>query len=93
MAEKTITMAEWQARADRLSPNRPFRMNGPSPGGAAVELDVSRQAVHQMIRDDRLDAWRIVADHQSDRLLAIIITGESLDRLKAERKLKGLAVA
>jgi hypothetical protein len=88
MAERTISMSKWTREADRYATEkRPFRMNGPSPGGAAAELGISRQAVHKAIKDGRLDAWRIVADGDPERLLGIIITGESLDRMLQERKL------
>jgi hypothetical protein len=91
MAERVITMSKWSKEADRLARTRPERMNGPSPGGAASELRVSRQAIHQAIKDDRLDAWRIVSDTDHERLVAIIVTGESLSRLKVERGVRETA--
>lgn len=85
MAERTISMSKWVREAERLATEgRPFRMNGPSPGGAAAELGITRQAVHKAIKEGRLDAWRVVADGDKDRLVSIIVTGESLERRKAE---------
>lgn len=49
---------------------------GPSPGGAAGKLKITRQAVHKAIEKDRLDAYRVTRDGD---LLAIYVTEESID--------------
>jgi hypothetical protein len=40
---------------------------GPSPGGAAAELGVSRQAVHRAIDRGTLDAWYVATPGEGGR--------------------------
>jgi hypothetical protein len=60
------------------------KVNGPSPGGAAAELGVSRQAVHRAIDRGTLDAWYVAAPGESgaDKFY-IFVTEESIKRYKA----------
>lgn len=58
---------------------------GPSPGGAAAELEVSRQRVHQMIKEGKLDAvfvWEAGRDSQATQ---IYVTDQSIRRVKRAR--------
>lgn len=51
-----------------------------SPGPAAVELCISRQALHLAIQRGRLDAIRLEDD--SGSLMAIVIPDTALERYK-----------
>jgi hypothetical protein len=88
MAQKTITMKAWikLTRKDTSPNNR--ATNGPSPGGVAAELGITRQAVHQAIERGDLDAWRIV-DDSTGRLRAIVIPYEAVLRYKEIRAIQG----
>lgn len=63
-------------------------LTGPSPGGAASELRISRQAVHEAIARGRLDAYRVTYDSEGKELSGIYVTRASLDRYKAARDLR-----
>jgi hypothetical protein len=86
MAMKTITLKDWMKLAKRDTPDN-YRANGPSPGGVASELGLTRQAVHKAIERGDLDAWRVV-DDSTGKLRAIIITGKSLERWKQLRAIQ-----
>lgn len=51
---------------------------GYSPGYVGAVLGISRAGVHNAIKRGRLDAHRVLDD--SGKLLAIIVTKESIDR-------------
>ena len=55
------------------------RVGGPSPGGAAAELGVSRQAVHRAVLRGTLDAWYVPTGHSG---YFIYVTDESIKRYK-----------
>lgn len=50
-------------------------LNGPSPGGAAAELETSRQRIHYLIKNGYLDAVYI---YDGRELRAIIVTNASI---------------
>lgn len=75
-------LARARTRAERKN------LTGPSPGGAAGELGISRQAVHEAIARGRLDAYRVTYDDEGKDLAGIYITQASLDRYKAARDLR-----
>lgn len=54
-----------------------------SPGGVAGELDISRDAVYDLIKRGRLDAIRLVT--LTGRLLALVVPNESVERYRATR--------
>ncbi len=62
---------------------------GASPGGAASELNVSRQMIHKMIRQGKLDALKVYrgGDYEG-QAREIYITNDSLN---AEKRRRGLA--
>ena len=62
-------------------------VNGDSPGGAAVRLNVTRQYIHKLIEQDELDAVRVVK--KAGGLVAICVTERKLALMEAARK--GLA--
>lgn len=78
---KTLTLNEW-LRLARRNPTNDHQ--GPSPGGVASELGMTRQSVHAAIKRGDLDAYRVL-DNDSRRLRAIIITQASVERFKALR--------
>mgnify|MGYP001184701796 CR=1 FL=1 len=61
---------------------------GPSPGGAASELRVSRQWVYKLIEAGKLDAIFVRVD-EVEKSQAVFVTQESIDRVKAEKSDKG----
>jgi hypothetical protein len=58
---------------------------GPSPGGAAAELGVSRQMVHYCIRSGKLNA---LAVYDGKRLSHYTISKSSLAEYQAELRAK-----
>jgi hypothetical protein len=54
------------------------RVGGPSPGGAAGELGMSRQAVHRAISRGTLDAWYV----PDGKEFYVYVTEESIKRYK-----------
>ena len=88
MAKRTMLLREWMLLCAELgSQNRLEELDvigGPSPGGAAAELEVSRQRIHQLIAEGKLDvielretAWAL--PH------VVMITSASLRRWKSSR--------
>jgi hypothetical protein len=63
------------------------KVNGPSPGGAAAELGMSRQSVHRAISRGTLDAWYVaVGVRRVFDDFYIFVTAESIERYKANRR-------
>ena len=83
MAIRTMKMSAWQkATAAALGKPAWDNLNGYSPGGAAVELGMSRQAVHQAVRRGSLDAV-IVNDDVTGELRLFMIPKPSIEAYKA----------
>lgn len=61
-----------------------------SPGGAAAELSISRQAVHLAIDRGYLDAWRVM---YCGELHSICVTPASVARYKASPQRRALKFA
>jgi len=59
--------------------------NSSSPGGIVRKLSCSRQAVHELVQRGRLDAIRLVTDRKPHKLLALLISDESIERYLATR--------
>lgn len=88
MAVKTLSYKRWRAMIESadLSPaSKSAVPNGYSPGGAAAELGISRQAVHKAMREGRLDAFHIPAP-DSNRSGYYLIPQKALDAFKRHRK-------
>lgn len=85
MAWTQISLTKWHEMLE--SSEDPADYNGPSPGGVAAELGISRQSVHKAIERGDLDAWRVVRDKTSS-LVAIVIKPATLERYKAVRALR-----
>jgi len=80
MAIKRMQYSTWQKLTDESESNI-AKLNGDSPGGAAVQLGCSRQAIHGLIKRGRLDA---VAVYKGTQLMFYVIPQPSLDRYKVE---------
>jgi hypothetical protein len=59
--------------------------SGSSPGAIGAALGITRQAVYDLVRRGRLDAIRLVSDRTPQKLLAVLITSESVQRYRATR--------
>jgi hypothetical protein len=79
MATRKIYLQEYP----EVIGENPELWNGPSPGGAAAELKVTRQMIHKYIKKGLLD--RVFLMSEDGKRIATIITQESINRLKEER--------
>jgi hypothetical protein len=70
--------------ARRFFPKIREQACGPSPGGAAAELGMSRQAVHRAIERGTLVAWYVATPSEKGAIkFYIFVTEESIKRYKA----------
>lgn len=83
MAVRKMQIDAWEQAVDAEDPTLPNLSRGPSPGGAAAELGISRQAVHKAIRSGQLDA---LAVYKGRKLLFFNIGLDSIARYKELRK-------
>jgi hypothetical protein len=60
------------------------RWMGVSPGGAAVQLKVSRQRVWQLVKDGRLDMV-MLADNEAAEPSAWLVTNASVERYRKSK--------
>lgn len=79
-------MKQWQQLVEAGDPVVQ-NLSGPSPGGAASELGITRQAVHEAIRRGSLDA---VAVYQGAKLLHYTIPHASLEAYKSKIRERAL---
>lgn len=79
MATKQIQMKQFLQRLEAGDPTLLDFSVGPSPGGAAAELGISRQAVHKAIKRGDLDAITI---KRGDKITCYYVGRASLDRYK-----------
>jgi len=77
-----MTVDEWGELVN-ATPDGKLRFNGTSPGPAAAELGISRQALHKAIKANRLDAIRLVDIHGNTT--AIIIPSTEFQRFRDSR--------
>jgi hypothetical protein len=84
--KKTISWAKYEALLlSTIGTDDYKRLQGPSPGGAAADLDMSRQAVHRAIDRGALDAWYVYdgsAVPGLRKLRMINVSMESIERYK-----------
>lgn len=76
MITKYSNWESWEKAYDRLGFER---VMGMSPGGAAGRLGISRQAVYDLVRRDKLELVKVKKKNQV-RYSEIYITEESLKR-------------
>lgn len=74
MTLRKMNFADWE-RLVHISEGQRAKLLGWSPGGAAAEIGISRQAIHEAIRRGTLDA---VAVYEGKRLRMFMIPDESL---------------
>jgi len=77
-----LTQNQWDELVEKGDP-LVDKITGPSPGGAATELGVSRQRVHELIRQGRLDATAV---YKGRKLLFYMVSQESIERQKKARR-------
>jgi len=74
---KEMEMYEWLREVHKAPSEAAAKaFNGKSPGGVASDLGISRQAVHDAIKRDRMSAWRLTRD---GKLVAILIPDHEVD--------------
>lgn len=93
MALRVMKLSRWSKLNDVHPLEDPRAVNGLSPGGVAVELGISRQAVHQAIARGDLDAVKVVADHDPDRMVMFNVTQHSVGRYRQLREARRRATA
>lgn len=86
MAVRKITVKEWNRLVEANDPSI-ADLSGPSPGGAAAELGISRQAVHKAIRRGALDA---LAVYEGKKLSHYTISVASIARYREHIKATAL---
>lgn len=80
MSVRKIQLKDWMTAIEAGDPVTQDYSGGPSPGGAAAELGISRQAVHDAIKRGDLEA---LAVYRGRRLSHYTISVSSLRRYKA----------
>lgn len=79
MAYKHVTIEQYQKELWALPDDQKDLVNGWSPGFVAARLGITRQAVYQAIKRDKLHAYRISETGKpQSRLLSLIITEASV---------------
>ena len=71
-----VTLEKWVAHEHEHGGNRDKTWNGWSPGGAAVQLGVTRNAIHQAMRRGQLEAIRVI---NKGELYGIMIPDRSIE--------------
>jgi hypothetical protein len=96
MAIIDMLLQDWQLASARAvealpEPSNPARqlealsgLGGPSPGGAAAELDLTRERIYQLVRLGRLDMVRI-RDRKGAAPYIAMITHASIERFKRSK--------
>lgn len=88
MAIRKIQVSTWLKLSDSGDPTMEDFMKGPSPGGAANELGISRQGVHYAIRTGKLEA---LAVYDGKRLSHYTISSSSLAAYREELRARAKA--
>lgn len=82
MALRKVSMKRWESLVTESDHAR-AKLIGWSPGGAAGQLGISRQAVHKAIHRGDLDA--VIVNGDDGKLQAFMIPDESLQAFAARR--------
>lgn len=91
MSVGEILLSELSQRSRPLKAVEGMKLLGVAE--AAERLGVSRQAVHKAIASGALQSYRIVADHNPGKLLAVLVTAESVDQYERLRAVTGRSTA
>jgi hypothetical protein len=92
MAVRDMLMHEWQIECSRAAGELSDQearaalahLGGPSPGGAAAELGLTRQRIHQLVNEGKLDMIRL-RDRPRARPHVWMITEASLTRFRKSK--------
>jgi len=77
-----LTLTQWDELVEKGDP-LVEKIKGPSPGGAASELGVTRQRIHDLIRRGKLDATAV---YKGRKLLFYMVSDQSIERQKKARR-------
>lgn len=83
MALRKMNVKLWEKLTSESQAHR-AKLLGWSPGGAAAELGITRQAVHKAIRRGDLDA--VIVNNFEGQLTMFMIPDASLQAFKAKRE-------
>ena len=83
---KKLTVSQWQYLTSKSEAHL-AELSGTSPGGAAAELGITRQAVHKAVLRGDLDMIHVV-DDQRGKLVMNMIPAASLKAFKAKRRMQ-----
>lgn len=78
---KSMEMDDWLHKMQSVPEGKTCNYLGSSPGGVAALFGISRQAVHDAINRDRMDAWRLTRD---GRLVAILIPDAEVENYRRQ---------
>lgn len=93
MAKRVYLVRDWQEACARALENLPEggslgdvldELGGPSPGGAAADLGISRARVYQLIEAGRLDAVYL-KDKPKSRPHVVMVTVASMGRYRRSK--------
>lgn len=79
MATTTVKQRDLERRLNDSTFAKRF-FSSSSPGAVAVQLNIGRHGVYQLLKRGRLDSIRLVSDRPPRRLLALLIPSESVSR-------------
>jgi hypothetical protein len=80
-----LTFPEWSKIFESLPENERDEWDGVSPGGAAGQLGVSRQRIHQLLTQGKLNAVELIDEDGTFR--AFTVTAASIRRYQeSDRK-------
>lgn len=82
---RTMNLKRWEELTDQSDRLR-AQLLGWSPGGAAAQLGISRQAVHKAIKRGDLDA--VIVKNEDGSLSMFMIPDPSLQAFKVRREQK-----
>lgn len=84
MALKNMTYDDWAEAVHASRGTSGYdEVMGPSPGGAAADLRVSRQRIWQLVKHNRLDM--IILKHPAEKPSAWLVTAASIERWKRSK--------
>lgn len=76
---KEMDIEDWVHKIQSTPSGKTTDYLGMSPGGVAAVLRISRQAVHDAINRDRMDAWRLTRE---GKLVAILIPDHDVENYR-----------
>lgn len=83
---KKLTVRQWTALTSEGEAAL-ASLSGTSPGGAAAELGITRQAVHKAVLRGDLDMIHVI-DERTGKLVMNMIPPDSIKAFKLKRKLQ-----